>query len=98
MQTHQPSAAQGPPVLSVSQLTNAIKHSLEATFPNIWLQGEISNLKVQSSGHIYFSLKDSSSQIAAVMFRGSTTGLRSIPKDGEQVLVQGEINVYPPSG
>ena len=99
MQTSQKPTHAGPPVLTVSQLTDAIKHCLEGTFPHIWLQGEISNLKIQTSGHLYFSLKDANAQIAAVMFRGSATGLEtSLPKDGAQVMVQGEINVYPPSG
>lgn len=89
---------QGPPVLTVSQLTNALKHTLESTFPNIWLQGEISNLKSQSSGHLYFSLKDAGSQISAVMFRAAASLLKNLPQDGAQVLVQGELNVYPPSG
>jgi exodeoxyribonuclease VII large subunit len=86
------------PVLTVSQLTNAIKHSLESTFPHIWLQGEISNFKLQASGHLYFSLKDAYSQISAVMFRASAASLKVLPKDGAQVMVIGEINVYPPSG
>lgn len=86
------------PLLTVTQLTNAIKHSLESTFPNVWLQGEVSNCKLQASGHLYFSLKDANAQISAVMFRSSAGGLKSIPKDGAQVIVAGEINVYPPSG
>lgn len=89
---------QDPPILSVTQLTNAIKHSLESTFPHICLQGEISNYKVQSSGHIYFSLKDAQAQIAAVMFRGDASQLKQFPKDGTQVIVKGSLNVYPPSG
>ncbi|MEC7839428.1 MAG: exodeoxyribonuclease VII large subunit [Chlamydiota bacterium] len=86
------------PVLSVTQLTNAVKHCLESTFPLVWVQGEISNFKKQSSGHLYFSLKDSKAQISAVMFRGSAAFLKVIPKDGDKVIVQGDINVYPPSG
>lgn len=86
------------PVLTVSQLTHAIKLSLESTFPSIWLQGEISNCKQQSSGHLYFSLKDSQAQISAIMFRGDVSLLKMAPKDGAQVVVRGEINVYPPSG
>lgn len=86
------------PVLTVSQLTQAIKLSLESTFPSIWLQGEVSNCKLQSSGHLYLSLKDSKAQISAVMFRGDMGNLRAIPKDGDHVMVRGEINVYPPSG
>lgn len=89
---------QKPPILTISQLTNAIKLSLEATFPSIWLQGEVSNFKQQTSGHLYFSLKDSKSQISAVMFRGETTTMRAPPKDGDNVIVFGDLNVYPPSG
>lgn len=90
--------AQNKPVLSVGQLTNAIKHCLETTFPMVWVQGEISNFKKQSSGHLYFSLKDEQAQLSCVMFRGNTSQLKQLPKDGDKVILQGEINVYPPSG
>lgn len=86
------------PILTVSQLTQAIKLSLEATFPLICMQAEISNLKRQASGHLYFSLKDAHAQIAAVMFRGEAARLRHQPKDGDKVIVHGELNVYPPRG
>jgi exodeoxyribonuclease VII large subunit len=85
-------------LLTVSQLTNAIKHCLEGTFPSIWLQGEISNCKLHSSGHLYFSLKDSAAQITAVMFRVQASTLPKVPRDGDQVIVYGSLNVYPPSG
>src|ERR1700742_3572605 len=84
--------------LTVSQLTNAIKLSLESTFPAIHLQGEISNLKIQTSGHLYFSLKDANAQVAAVMFKGEASFLKIMPKAGDQVIVKGELNVYPPKG
>ena len=83
---------------TVSQLTSAIKHNLESTFPRIHLQGEVSNFKQQSSGHLYFSLKDADAQISAVMFRPVAALLRAIPKGGDQVIVKGELNVYPPKG
>lgn len=86
------------PILTVSQLSFAIKHCLESTFPLVWLQGEISNCKPHTSGHLYFSLKDANAQISAVMFRMDAATLKTIPKDGTQVLVRGEINVYPQSG
>lgn len=86
------------PILTVSQLTNAIKMSVESTFPLVYLQGEISNFKIQSSGHLYFSLKDSGAQIGAVMFRGDAAAIKGAPKEGSQVIVRGELNVYPPSG
>lgn len=97
MHPHSATAAT-PSVLTVSQLTNAIKGSLEKAFPHVWLQGEISNFKHQTSGHLYFSLKDPSAQISAVMFRQQAAALRIIPKDGAQVIIRGELNVYPPSG
>jgi exodeoxyribonuclease VII large subunit len=87
-----------PPILTVSQLTQAIKLSLESNFPSIWIQGEVSNCKLQTSGHLYFSLKDTTAQISAVMFRGDMASIKFIPKDGDQLIVCGEINVYPPSG
>jgi exodeoxyribonuclease VII large subunit len=86
------------PILTVSQLTHAIKLHLEGTFPLIWLQGEISNCKLQSSGHLYFSLKDPRAQISAVMFRGDMATLTMLPKDGDHMIIRGELNVYPPSG
>lgn len=86
------------PILSVSQLTQAIKLCLEGTFPNIWLQGEVSNCKQQSSGHLYFSLKDQNAQISAVMFQREAALLKLPLRDGQQVLVRGELNVYPPGG
>src|ERR1700730_3411425 len=86
------------PPLTVSQLTNAIKLSLEATFPTIYLQGEISNFKIQSSGHFYFSLKDTHAQISAVMFKADAAVLKLMPKGGDQVIIKGELNVYSPKG
>jgi len=90
--------ATNPHILSVSQLTNAIKLCLEQTFPVVWVQGEISNFKSQSSGHLYFSLNDSGAQISAVMFRKEASSLKIPPKNGDKVIVCGEINVYAPSG
>jgi exodeoxyribonuclease VII large subunit len=87
-----------PPVLTVSELTNAIKHCLEGSFPSIWLEGEISNFKQQTSGHLYFTLKDSGAQISAVMFRLNAASLKKLPKDGDHVTIKGELNIYPPSG
>jgi exodeoxyribonuclease VII large subunit len=85
-------------VLTVTQITLAIKEVLESSFPRIWIQGEISNFKRQSSGHLYFSLKDEKAQISAVMWRGVTSQLSTLPKDGDQVMVCGDVDVYPPRG
>lgn len=92
------SDSQRPPLLTVSQLTQAIKLSLESMFPFIYLQGEISNFKLQTSGHLYFSLKDANAQIAAVMFKNEAACLKIPPKAGDHVMVKGELNVYPPKG
>lgn len=87
-----------PPILTVSQLSQAIKHCLETTFSLIWLQGEVSNCKLHSSGHLYFSLKDANAQINAVMFRPDAIKLKIPLKDGSQIIVRGEINLYPQTG
>jgi exodeoxyribonuclease VII large subunit len=85
-------------VLTVTQLTQAIKVNLETAFRFVSLQGEVSNFKQQTSGHLYFSLKDANAQIAAVMFQGDASRLKTLPKAGDQVIVKGEINVYPTKG
>jgi exodeoxyribonuclease VII large subunit len=87
-----------PPVFTVSQLTHAIKGMLESNFRLVQLEGEISNFKLQTSGHLYFTLKDVDAQISAVMFRMNTTSLPRTPKDGDKVLVSGELSVYAPRG
>ncbi len=97
--TPEQAGSTGPdPLLTVSQLTHAIKIQLEGQFPNVRLQGEISNFKKQASGHCYFSLKDSQAQVSAVMFRGAASQLQRLPKDGDDVIVNGEISVYAPRG
>lgn len=84
--------------LTVSELTALIKRELEGRFPHVSIHGEISNFKVQSSGHIYFTLKDAEASIFCAMFRGNAARLKSLPKEGDQVQILGEINVYPPRG
>jgi exodeoxyribonuclease VII large subunit len=84
--------------LSISELNAASRDLLEEIFPDIWLQGEISNFKAHSSGHLYFSLKDARSQINAVMFRGVAVHLRFKPSDGLAVLARGRITLYEARG
>ncbi len=84
-------------ILSVSALTTAIKKQLEGRFPAVQVKGEISNLK-ESSGHLYFTLKDLEAQISGVLFRGNARDLSRPLKNGDQVIVRGEITVYPPKG
>jgi exodeoxyribonuclease VII large subunit len=85
-------------IYTVSELTRQIKDSLEGLFPNIWVEGEISNLRIPSSGHYYFTLKDSASQIRAVMFRSQQRILPFVPEDGMNVICKGRVNVYEPRG
>ena len=87
-----------PEVLSVSDVNKAVKQTLEGGFPLLWIKGEISNFKPHSSGHWYFSLKDSKAQISAVMFKGFNQAVRFRPTDGMEVLVRGKITVYEPRG
>ncbi len=85
-------------IFSVSELTSAIKAVLEPNFRTILVRGEISNFKIQSSGHLYFILKDAGSQISAVLFKGNAAQLPRMPKEGDQVIVRGEISLYAPRG
>ena len=86
------------PVLTVSEFTTMIRASLESDFPEIWLEGEISNLRAPGSGHLYCTLKDGSSQIRAVIFRSAAMRLRFGLEDGLQVVVHGRLSVYEPRG
>lgn len=85
-------------IRTISELTSGIKRLLEDAYPAVWVKGEISNIRYQSSGHIYFSLKDSSAQISAVMFRGNAQRLRSRLEDGMEVVALGNLSVYEPRG
>jgi len=87
-----------PAPLSVSQLTAYLKSVIEASFPSIWVAGEISNLARPRSGHIYLTLKDAGAQIRAVMWASSAARLPFELKEGQAVIVQGSIEVYAPQG
>lgn len=85
--------------LSVSALTAQIKSLLEATFLEVYLQGEISNFTLhKASGHLYFSLKDASSSIRCVMFKGNAKSLTFTPENGLQVIIKGALSLYAPRG
>ncbi|MFL0268387.1 exodeoxyribonuclease VII large subunit [Candidatus Clostridium radicumherbarum] len=86
--------------LSVSALNNYIKKTMDSDFilNNLNIKGEISNFKLHSSGHIYFSLKDESSKINCIMFRSHASTLKFMPKDGEAVIVKGRVSVYEKDG
>lgn len=84
--------------LSISELTLIIKEVLEGAIGDVCVEGEISNLRKQSSGHLYFTLKDASAQLSVVMFRHDAAYLKFAPQDGQLVVANGEITVYPPRG
>jgi len=85
-------------VLSVGELTADIKRLLESKLGSVWVSGEITNLRAQSSGHIYFSLKDAAAQLSCVLFRGTPVAQRQLLADGQKVLLQGEVTVYEARG
>ena len=85
-------------ILSVSELTLQIKSGLETLFPQVKIKGEISNFKRHSSGHSYLTLKDEGAQIAAVIWKTTGSRLAVTLKDGMNVVAEGRLEVYPPSG
>ena len=94
-----PAAAPERHVYSVSELTSGIRTAIEDRFGQIWLEGEISNCKVwNTTGHMYFTLKDEGAQIKAVMFRTQVRYLRFKPEDGLHVVARGRLGVYEPKG
>src|SRR5437763_12403226 len=85
-------------VLTVSELTTQLKRLLEKSIGLVWVTGEVTNLRVQSSGHIYFTLKDANAQLSCVLFRGENVENRELLQDGQKLLVQGDLTVYEPRG
>ncbi len=85
-------------LLTVSQITNQIKQSLEEEFSQISVIGEISNFKAHNSGHWYFNLKDTDALICCTMWRGYNNYVFFTPQDGMKVIVNGKLSVYPPRG
>jgi exodeoxyribonuclease VII large subunit len=85
-------------VYSVSELTATLRDVLETRFADVWVEGELSNAKVWTTGHLYFTLKDGGSQIKGVMFRSALRYLKFKPEDGLHVIVRGRVSVYDPKG
>lgn len=85
-------------VISVSQLTESIKSTLETGFPSVMVEGEVSQPTFARSGHIYFTLKDDSAQLACVIWRSTAERLRLQLEHGQLLTVGGGIQVYPPTG
>lgn len=87
-----------PRILTVTELTRTIRGILETELPFVIVSGEISNLRQPYSGHVYFTLKDDSSQLRAVLFKQQQKYLRQLPEDGQQVICRGRISVYEQRG
>jgi exodeoxyribonuclease VII large subunit len=85
-------------VFSVDDLTTLIKQTLEGSFYGLTVAGEISNFRPASSGHWYFQLNDTEASIQAVMFKQKSWRLPFLPKDGDRVVVTGNISVYAKRG
>ena len=85
-------------ILTVSALTREIKALLEGNFFEVWVEGEISNLRFPDSGHVYFTLKDDFSQIRAVLFRMQARIIRFLPRDGLHVICGGRLSLYEKRG
>ncbi len=85
-------------ILKVHELTSEIRSLLETTYSDLWVEGEISDLRNPRSGHLYFTLKDSGARISAVIFKSHLRFLRLIPKEGEHVLIRAHLSLYEPRG
>lgn len=85
-------------ILTVSRLTALLRGVLEENFEQVWVQGEVSNLSLPSSGHIYFTLKDAGAQLRCVMFKSAVKNLKFRPADGMALIVRGHISVYDQRG
>src|SRR2546428_13494300 len=91
----------GPPprmLYTVSALTALLRVHIESAFSDVWVEGEVSNLRIPTSGHAYFTLKDASSQIRAVLFRSVGRPQRFAWRAGLRPVVRGRVTVYEPTG
>lgn len=87
-------------VRSVSEITNLLKRLIDKQpeFQNVWVQGEVSNYSRSGAGHVYFTLKEDNYQISVAIFRSHATRLKFLPKDGEEIIVQGQLSLYSTRG
>src|SRR5205809_2365062 len=85
-------------VLSVTELTVRVRDLLETEFFEVWVEGELSNCRLWNTGHLYFTLKDSASQLRGVVFRSALRYLKFKPCDGLRVVARGRLSVYEPKG
>src|SRR3569832_269597 len=93
-----PSLSPGRKILNVQELTARLRSEMERQFSDLWVEGEVANLKIPSSGHLYFTLKDASAQIKAIIFRSHGRFLRFTPKEGQSVLIRGHLTLYEAKG
>jgi exodeoxyribonuclease VII large subunit len=98
MDLFSPAPPPAPKPLTVSQITRRVRDTIEGGFRSVWVEGEISNFRRQSSGHCYFTLKDSGAQLACVLFKGNAQLVRTPLSDGMAVLLQGDLTVYEARG
>lgn len=85
-------------VYSVTELTGQIRRALESQLGEVWVTGEITNYKLQGSGHAYFTLKDATAQISCVLFRSEPGINRALLQDGRHITARGQLTVYEPRG
>jgi exodeoxyribonuclease VII large subunit len=90
--------AQGKKIYGVSEITREIKVLLEGRFPGVWVEGEVSNVRRPSSGHVYFTLKDEKSQLQAVIYRSQASRIVFGLEDGLHVIAFGDVSVYAKGG
>jgi len=93
-----PTGAPPRTVYSVSELSELLRQLLDANLPRLWVQGELSNFSRPASGHWYFTLKDSGAQLRCAMFRGANQRVLPKPKEGDEVLIRGQIGLYAARG
>lgn len=86
------------PILSVGEFTELLKEQVESAFPLVAVRGEISNVSQSANGHIFLTLKDSTAQLRAVLWRDTARQLKFRPKDGLEVVAIGELDLYPARG
>lgn len=96
----EPAALQPPPrrIWTVQALVSEVRQQIESAYADIWVEGEISNLRAASSGHLYFTLKDNDAQLPVVLFRRQSMLLRFRPQDGMAVLARGKLSIYESRG
>lgn len=85
-------------ILKVHELTGAIRQLLETQFSDLWIEGEVSDLRTPRSGHLYFTLKDAGATLKTVIFKSHVRFLRFLPKAGTHVLIRGHLSLYEPRG